>query len=114
MGHLLTSEDLCPDPMKVKAIAEMPQPTDKKAVEWLLGCINYLSRYLPKLAEVVAPLRTLTEKSVPFYWQSQQQQSFEQVKKLVTTTPVFKFYNVEEEVTIQCDASEKGLGATLL
>ena len=83
-------------------------------MEQLLGCVNYLSRYLPKLAEAVAPLRILIEKSVPFYWQSQQQQSFEQVKKLVTTTPVLKFYNAEEEVTIQCDTSEKGLGATLL
>lgn len=53
--------------MKVKAIAEMPQPTDKKAVKRLLGWVNYLSRYLPKLAEVVTPL---TEKSTPFYWQS--------------------------------------------
>ena len=44
VGHLLTSEGLRPDPMKVKAIAEMPQATDKKAVERLLGCINYLSR----------------------------------------------------------------------
>ena len=114
MGHLLTSEGLRPDPMKVRAITEMPQPRDKKAVERLLGCVNYLSRYLPKLAEVVAPLRKLTEKSTSFYWQSQQQQSFEQVKKLVTTTPVLKFYQAEEEVTIQCDASEKGLGATLL
>ena len=77
----------------------MPQPRDKKAVERLLGCVNYLSRYLPKLAEVVAPLRKLTEKSTSFYWQSQQQQSFEQVKKLVTTTPVLKFYQAEEEVT---------------
>ena len=65
MGHLLTSEGLRPDPMKVKAIAKMPQPTDKKTVEQLLGCVNYMSR--PKLSEVVAPLRILTEKSTPFY-----------------------------------------------
>ena len=73
MGHLLTSEGLRPDPIKVKAITETPQPKDKKAVERLLGCVNYLSRFLPKLSEVVAPLRTLTEKLTPFYWESQQQ-----------------------------------------
>lgn len=33
---------------------------------------------------------------------------------LITEAPVLKFYNVTEEATIQCDASEKGLGATLL
>ena len=112
MGHLLTRERLRPDPMKVKAIQNMP--TSKKAVERLLGFVNYLSRYLPKLAEVVAPLRQLTEKATPFYWKTQQEQALEKVKTLVTTAPVLKFYNVHEEVTIQCDASEKGLGATLM
>ena len=43
MGDLLTSEGLRPDPMKVQAIAELPQPKDKKAVERLLGCVNHLS-----------------------------------------------------------------------
>ena len=51
---------------------------------------------------------------MPFYWQSQQQEAFDQVKQLVTSTPVLKFYDVTEEATLQCDASEKSLGATLL
>ena len=32
MGHSFTSEGLRPDPMKVEAIASMPRPDDKKAV----------------------------------------------------------------------------------
>ena len=32
MGHLLTSEGLRPDPMKVKAIVEMPQPADRTTI----------------------------------------------------------------------------------
>ena len=114
MGHLLTNKGLRPDPMKVKAIEDLPQPSDKKAVERLLGFVKYLARFLPNLAEVVAPLRKLTEKDVPFFWESQQQAAFDQVKQLVTSAPVLKFYNVAEEVTLQCDASDKGLGATLL
>ena len=92
----------------------MPKPTNKKGVERILGFVNYLSRYLPKLAEVVAPLRQLTEKAIPFYWETQQEKAFKEMKMLVTSAPVLKFYNVSEEVTIQYDASEKGLGATLM
>lgn len=33
MGHLLTREGLRPDPRKVKALKDMPKPTNKKAVE---------------------------------------------------------------------------------
>jgi hypothetical protein len=36
------------------------------------------------------------------------------VKNLVSKHPVLKYYDVSEEVTIQCDASEKGLVASLL
>ena len=44
----------------------------------------------------------------------QQQEAFDRVKRLVTSTPVLKFYNVTEEVTLHCDAFDKGLGVTLL
>lgn len=47
MGHSFTSEGLRPDPMKVEAIVSMPRPDDKRAVQCLLGCVNYLSRFMP-------------------------------------------------------------------
>ena len=46
MGHLLTSTGVRADPMKIKAIVDMPKPQDKKAVERLLGMVQYLSRFL--------------------------------------------------------------------
>ena len=33
---------------------------------------------------------------------------------MATTSPLLKYYNPEDELTIQCDASEKGLGAAVL
>ena len=32
----------------------------------------------------------------------------------VSSTPVLRYYNLAEEVTLQCDASQHGLGAALL
>lgn len=52
MGQLFTSEGLKPDPMKVEEIASMPRPDDKRAVQRLLGCVNYLSRFMPQLSKV--------------------------------------------------------------
>ena len=42
--------------------------------------------------------------------------AFDKLKKAVTITPyaVLRYYNVKEEVTIQCDASKSGLGASLM
>ena len=37
-----------------------------------------------------------------------------EVKQLTTRQPVLKYYDLNQEVTLQCDASEKDLGAFLL
>ncbi|KAK3736228.1 hypothetical protein QZH41_007340 [Actinostola sp. cb2023] len=114
MGHVITKDGLKPDPEKITAIENMPKPTSKQGLMSLLGFINYLDKFLPKLAQVSQPLRDLTTKNARFVWSSQHDKAFDEVKLLVTSHPVLKYYDVNEEVTLQCDASEKGLGATLL
>uniref|UniRef100_A0A803K3H0 ribonuclease H n=1 Tax=Xenopus tropicalis TaxID=8364 RepID=A0A803K3H0_XENTR len=113
MGHLLTAEGLRPDPDKVKAILEMPNPENVQAVQRMLGFVNYLSKFLPHLSDVCEPLRRLTDKDSVWIWQSSHDESIEQIKKLLTAQPVLRYYDVNE-LTVQCDASEKGLGATLM
>ena len=116
MGQVLCKDGLSPDPMKIKAIMEMTKPDNKKAVglQRLLSSVNYLSRFLPKLAEAAEPLQRLIVKDVPFHWESQQEQSFKNLKQLRCSAPVLKFYDMNNAVTIQFDASESRLGATLL
>ena len=63
MGQLLTSEGMKPDPVKVDDLVNMPPPNDKKGVQRLLGCVNYLSRFMPDLSEKCEPLRKLIGKA---------------------------------------------------
>ena len=114
MGHLITSKGLEPDPDKVKAVEEMPEPTTKQELKSLLGFVNYLSKFLPKLSEVAQPLRDLTAKEAKFIWSTQHAKSFKEIRELVVEHPVLKYYGPSEEATIQCDASEVGLGAALM
>ena len=100
MGHLLTQNGLSADPAKIKAITEMPRPQDKRGVERLLGSVQYLSRFLPRLSEVAKPLRQLTEKDVVFTWQQSQEEAFANIRNLVTSSPVLRFYDVKDEVTV--------------
>ena len=58
---ITTGEGLQVDPAKVKAICEMPPPTDVAAVQRLLGFVQYLSKFLPHLADITKPLRELTQ-----------------------------------------------------
>ena len=60
MGHLLTKQGLKIDPDKVKAVLEMPRPKDVEGVQRLNGFVNYLSNFLPLLADQMEPIHCLT------------------------------------------------------
>ena len=90
----------------------MRKPENVKAVKRFIGLATCLDFFLTFLRHV--PLRRLTDKEALWTWPSQQEEAFQNVKRLVSYQPVLKYYNVHEEVTIQCDASEVGQGDTLL
>ena len=110
----MSGDGLRVDPAKVKAVLEMPAPTDKAGIQRLLGMIQYLSKILPHLSDMTKPLRDLTQQDVEWCWGDGQDLALKQIKEAVTRTPVLQYYNLEDEVTLHCDASQHGLGAELL
>ena len=46
-------------------------------------------------------------------WTHEHDAAFKRIKEMATTSPLLKYYNPEDELTIECDASEKGHGAAV-
>ena len=103
--HVATSEGLRADPAKVRGIREMPRPEDVAGVQRILGMVRYLSKFLPRLSDITKPLRDLTRQDVGWHWDEPQERAFEQLKESVSLSPILRYYNLREKVTIQCDAS---------
>lgn len=114
VGHVIGRDGLKVDPEKVRAIVNMPEPTDVQSVRRFLGLVQYVSKFIPNLAEISEPLRLLTKSDVLWHWDKQQIDSFAKLKNLLTQAPVLRIYDLQKEVTISVDASSKGLGAVLL
>ena len=114
MGHVLTANGLEPDPDKVKAIKEMPRPQNVEDAQRLNGFVNYLAKFLPRLAEAMEPIRRLTRKDTDWEWAADQERAFTKVKEMVIEAPILSYYNPTHQLEVQCDASQKGLGAALL
>ena len=95
-GHLLTTEGLKADPQKVRAIVEMPRPENSGDVSRLNGTVNYLSRFLPNLSDVMKPLRDLAHKDVEWCWSDIQEQAWNEVKSLIASAPVLSYYKPNE------------------
>ena len=114
IGHVATNRGLRADPAKVKAIRDMPPPMDVAGVQRFLGMMQYLSKFLPRLSDMTKPLRDLTQKETEWVWEQPQQEALDALKQAVASTPVLRYYALQDEVTLQCDASQYGLGAALL
>ena len=53
IGHILSADGVQLDPKNVKAIQEMPPPTDK---EGIVGTTNYLAKFIPNMSTVIQPI----------------------------------------------------------
>ena len=114
MGHILTNKGVAPDPSKVNAIQEMPRPDDRNGVQRFLGMCQYLSKFCPRLSEVVLPLRDLIKMNVEFMWTDVHEKSFNSAKDLIISRNILQYYDVTLPVVLQVDASEEAIGGVLL
>ena len=92
---------------------EMTKPTDVAGVQRLIGFVNYLNKFLPHLSDVCEPLRKLMAKDAEWHWTDHQDQAFQRIPQRATKAPILKHYGPTEELTLQSDASQTGLGAVL-
>ena len=79
-----------------------------------MGFIQYLSKLMPNMSTVSAPLRTLLEKTIIWHWNEQQETSFQKLKTMATNTPILQYFDPNKTLTLNVDASSKGLGAVLI
>ena len=113
-GHVFTRDGLKTDPEKVRAVVDMPRPTDKAGVQRLLGMVNYVGKFIPNMSDLTSPLRQLLHQDVEWHWEEQHEASFKNVKEALVFSPVLGYYDAKKELTLQVDASSTGLGAALI
>ena len=113
-GFILSANGIRPMQSKIKAVENFPNPKNPKEVRSFLGLINYLGRFIPNLSSLSLPLRNLTKQNVVWQWTIVEQQSFNELKRLVSTAPVMAHFDTQKETKVVVDASPIGLGAILL
>ncbi len=57
LGHIIGEGKIRPDPEKVKAVIEYPEPKTKKDVRAFLGLVGYYRRFIPNFATIALNLR---------------------------------------------------------
>ena len=86
----------------------MEFPPDKKTMRSFLGMINYLNRYSALSAHLTAPLSVIIHQAMDY---KPGKVHFENFNRYMKTLP---YFDGNAEITLQMDASKKGLGACLI
>ena len=113
-GVHIGADGLKPDPEKIRAILEMPDPTDPEAVKRLTGMLNFLSTFIPNKSTLIAPISSLLRSGVPWNWGPAHREAMQQIKDILSSEPVLTLFDPALPVTLQADASSTGLGACLM
>lgn len=88
VGHRLTAKVVKPDPEKVRAVNNMLKPTCLKELQTFMGFIQYLSKFVPRLSTVCAPLRALLEKNTAWHRDEQKETSFQKLQEMATNASI--------------------------
>ena len=93
-----------------------PPPTDKLQLASFIGMVTYMGNIVPHLSHHTEPLRAMLKQEAVFAWDEMANASFQKIKDLIakSATKPLRYYDRRKPVTVQVDASQRGLGACLL
>ncbi|CAH2088405.1 unnamed protein product [Euphydryas editha] len=120
LGHELTPDGVKPLKKYVTSIEEFRVPKTIEELQSFLGLVNYINKWLPNLATITEPLKTLLRlkiakrASIEGLWKDKQDQAFHQLKQALSTIKTLGYYDPDDETQVIADASPVGLGAVLI
>uniref|UniRef100_A0A8C9RGA8 Reverse transcriptase/retrotransposon-derived protein RNase H-like domain-containing protein n=1 Tax=Scleropages formosus TaxID=113540 RepID=A0A8C9RGA8_SCLFO len=113
-GNVYSEDGISPDPDKAKDIKNMPSPQDKEDLQCFLGLLTYMGSFIPNLSQKSASLCELLKKETPYDWSEDHQRAYNMLKDATSEHSSMAYFDTTTSVTLEVDASLKGLGDALL
>ena len=114
LGHVISVEGVSVDTKKLEAVVNWKPPKNVSEVRNFLGLAGYYRKFVEGFSKIAAPLTKLTRKDVKYDWVDACQQSFEELKGRLTSSPVLALPNGRDGFMVYSDTSWQGLGCVLM
>ncbi|KAJ4455513.1 putative Transposon Ty3-G Gag-Pol polyprotein [Paratrimastix pyriformis] len=114
LGFIVSATGCRVDPDRLAPLLALGAPTSRAELMSYLGAVNYLSKFVPRCAQLTAGLFDLLHKGASFKWGPEHQSAFQQIQALLATAPLLAHPDSQCHLLLRTDASSTGLGAVLL
>ena len=113
LRHIISKKGIEVGKAKVELIVKLSSPTTVKGVRQFLGRIGFYKRFIKDFSKLARPLCEVLVKDDKFIWDDRCQQSFEELKLLLTTALIVRALNWQLPLEVMCDASDFAIGVIL-
>jgi hypothetical protein len=114
LGHVVSPKGIIVDPGKVKEVLDWKPPMYVSEIWSFLGLDGYYRRFIPNFSKIAKPITELLKKGSKNVWSDACDQALENLKKLLTTSPVIAQPDIVKPFDVYHDASGTGLGSVLM
>jgi len=88
LGHVISAQGIVVDPAKVEAVVKWESPKSTTEIKSFVGLAGYYKRFIKGFSKIVALLTQLTRKDQPFTWMDKCEESFQELKRRLTSAPI--------------------------
>ncbi|KAL4153632.1 hypothetical protein QTP88_001465 [Uroleucon formosanum] len=113
LRHVISETGIRPDPKKIQAVLDFPEPKNVKQIKSFLGLSGYYRKFIENYSAIAKPITNLLKKDVAFNWSEECDRAFGKLKHALCTEPVLQYPDFTKEFILTKDASGKALGAIL-
>ena len=113
LGYWITRNGIQPVAKKVEAIANIAPPKTKRELRKFIGMVNYYRDMWIRRSHLLAPLAALTSKTAKWRWGTEEQNAFDQMKKVLSRETLLAYPDFNKKFVIHTDASHYQLGAVI-
>jgi hypothetical protein len=113
LGHIILEDGIAVDPENIECIREWSMSGNVSEVISFMGLTSYYRRFIVGFSRIVHPITSLQRKEKNFQWTNECERSFQRLKQLLTSAPILRIIDLNEDFIVCTDASKEGLGGVL-
>lgn len=114
LGQIISKDEISIDPSRVEDIEPIAIPKNKIEVQYFIGKVNVLRRFILNSSETIRSITDMLKKENEIKWTRKARQYFSNIKNSLTQAAKLIRPNFEKDFQIYSFASEHTFGGVLL